>query len=290
MKTPLSLKAGNSFIIKFLIISGILFFSFLPFYKASAQGNLMIMPKRMVFEGPKRSGELSLANTGKDTTRYEISLIHYRMKEDGSMEELKKEDSSILFADKNVRFFPRSVVLAPNEAQTVRIQLMQSSKLSEGEYRSHLYFRAVPNPKPLGETQLNKDTSGIRFNMKPVFGISIPVIIRIGESTAKVDISKTSFVMADGKTAFVKLQLNRSGNMSVYGDLTVDHISPEGKVIRVATQKGMAVYTPNDVRYVKISLDTTAGINYSTGRLHVVYQAQENVNQNNIAQTEVFLH
>ena len=35
-----------------------------------AQGNLLITPRRVVFEGTKRSMDLNLANTGQDSATY----------------------------------------------------------------------------------------------------------------------------------------------------------------------------------------------------------------------------
>lgn len=263
--------------------------SFLPL-QGVAQGDLMIMPKRLVFEGRKKAGELSLVNTGKDTARYEITLVHYHMKEDGTMVELKGSDSTFLKADKFIRFFPRSVVLAPNEAQTVRMQVINSGKMTDGEYRSHFYFRAVPNPDPHAYKPGKKDSTAITFRLKPIFGISVPVIIKVGESTAKAGLDNASFENKAGKAPLVKATLTRTGNMSLYGDITVDYISPDGVVTKVAAVKGIAVYTPIEQRHVKIPLNTITGVDYSKGKLHVVYQAQENVNQNNIAQSEVYLH
>jgi hypothetical protein len=255
----------------------------------TAQGNLLIVPKRIVFEGATRYGELHLANTGSDTARYTISLIHYRMKEDGTLEELQGNDSAILFADAFVRFFPRSVVLAPNESQTVRIQLTQTDKLKQGEYRSHLYFRAVANEKPLGEVAIKKkDSAAITISLKPVFGISVPVIVRSGASTTQVGIAHCAFVAS--ATPYVKMTLLREGNMSFYGDISIDHIAIDGSVTRVAELKGSAVYTPLHQRQVNVSLNLQKGVDYSKGKLHIVYKAQENLNQTSIAQTEILLN
>src|SRR5437868_5880944 len=118
--------------------------SFLTASKLSAQGNLLITPKRVVFEGNKRSEELNLANIGKDTATYIISFIQYRMEEDGKFVKITQPDPGQNFADKNLRFFPRTVTLGPNEAQTVKVQLTKANDLAPGEYRSHLYFRASP--------------------------------------------------------------------------------------------------------------------------------------------------
>jgi len=237
----------------------------------TAQGNLLLTPKRIVFEGAKRSEELNLVNTGKDTARYVISFVQIRMKQDGSFETILQPDSAQFFADKNLRYFPRSVTLAPNEAQTVKVQFSKKNELEPGEYRSHLYFRSVPNQLPLGEPEIPKDTTGISIKITPIFGFSIPVIIRVGENSAAVSLSHISVQIKNDSVATAALLINRSGNMSVYGDISVDHTSPEGKVTRVGTIKGLAVYTPNTNRYLKVALNKSSGIDYRSGRLHIVY-------------------
>ncbi|HEX8313587.1 MAG TPA: hypothetical protein VF609_01260, partial [Flavisolibacter sp.] len=226
---------------------------------AIAQGDLLVTPKRVVFEGSKRSEELNLANIGKDTATFVISFIQIRMKNDGAFEKISEPDSGQLFADKNIRFFPRTVTLAPNEAQTVKVQITKTAQLAAGEYRSHLYFRAVPKEKPLGEKQPEKDSS-ISVRLVPVFGISMPVIIRVGESTADVGFSGTSLELTKDQAPSLKLTLNRTGNMSVYGDLSVNHISSEGKTTPIGSVKGLAVYTPNASRQFRLLLNNTAGI------------------------------
>ncbi|WP_121357444.1 fimbrial biogenesis chaperone [Flavisolibacter nicotianae] len=268
------------------------FFTFLtvvPSLKATAQGDLLIAPKRTVFEGRERYKELNVSNIGKDTARYEISLIHYRMKEDGSLEKLSAQDSGILFADSFVRFFPRMVTLSPGESQVVRLQLTQTSAMSNGEYRSHLYFRSVPKQKPLGEIETKKtDSNTFSIKLNAVFGIAVPVIIRVGETTMKVGLSNCSFDKSGLPS--VKMTLERVGNMSCYGDITIDHVATSGTVTRVAELKGIAVYTPLEKRQVKLALHPIPGIDYTTGKLHVVYTAKENLSQNSIAQTEVYLN
>ena len=173
-----------------------------------AQGNLMVFPKRVVFEGLKRSQELNLANTGADTARYVISFVNYRMKGNGEFEEITQPDSGQNFADKYIRFFPRSVVLPPNEAQIVRVQVIKNNQMSAGEYRSHLYFRALPAEKPLGEKDI-KDTASISIKLLPIFGMTIPVIVRVGESTAQVNISDISFQIVNDTLPIMSMTFNR---------------------------------------------------------------------------------
>jgi hypothetical protein len=238
----------------------------------SAQGDLLIMPKRVTFEGSKRSEDLNLANVGKDSATYVISFIQIRMKDDGSFEKITQPDSAQNFADKNLRFFPRTVTLAPNEAQTVKVQVSKKNELAPGEYRSHLYFRAVPKEKPLGEPDPEDSTISIR--LIPIYGISIPVIMRLGENNAAVTFSNKAFHLVNDTVPVINVTLNRRGNMSVYGDVSVDHIAYNGKVTSVGKVKGLAVYTPNKLRNLQVQLDKVRGINYHSGKLHITYSDQ----------------
>jgi P pilus assembly chaperone PapD len=257
--------------------------------KSFAQGDLLLYPKRIVFEGPRRSQVLNIANTGKDTVRYLISVVQMRMKEDGSFESIGQPDSAQHFADKNFRFFPRNVVLGPNESQTVKMQLVNTDQLEPGEYRSHLYFRAEPEKQPLGEEAAAKDTSSISVRLVAVFGISIPVIIRVGEITSKVSFSDVSLKMEKDSIPALKIAFNRMGNMSAYGDVSVDHISLQGKVTRIGLAKGMALYTPNVVRYFNLSLDKNAGVDFHKGKLYIAYTTQPDAKSVKIAETELML-
>jgi P pilus assembly chaperone PapD len=261
---------------------------FIPLFFAvsiqiQAQGNLLVTPRRVVFDSKKKIQELNLANTGKDTARYVISIIDIRMKEDGSFEQITEPDSGQLFAGKQLRIFPRSVVLAPNEAQVIKVQVTKSEQLEPGEYRSHIYFRAVPSKKPLGEEEAADNSKEIAVRLTPVFGISIPVIIRSGASDTKVNISDISLETIDQEAPKLNLKFNRTGNMSVYGDLTVNFIPPKGKTKQVASIKGIAIYTPNTARNLHVDLDKTSGIDYRSGKFQIVYKNQKDAGSDILA-------
>jgi len=247
----------------------------------------MITPRRVVFEGAKKSIDLNLANIGQDTATYAISMVQIRMKEDGGFETITDPDPGQRFADRFVRFFPRSVTLGPNEAQAVKIQLIRSNELEPGEYRSHFYFRSIPKISPLGEKEEAKDTTSISVMLTPVFGITIPVIIRVGESTAKVTLSDLGFEIVNDTIPRFSMVFNRSGNMSVFGDLTVDHISTQGKITRVGMANGVAVYTPNTKRRFQFNLNKVPGVDFRTGTLRVIYTASSDVKPVRLAEKEL---
>ena len=273
-----------------VLLAGMIFIWSFPPIPVLAQGNLLITPRRVVFEGSKRSVDLNLANTGQDSATYAISLIQIRMKDDGGFETITEPDPGQKFADKNIRFFPRSVTLGPNEAQVVKAQVIRSNELAPGEYRSHFYFRAVPKARPLGEEEAISDSTTISVKLTPVFGITIPAIIRVGENNAQVTLSGSSFQMVNDTVPRVTLTFNRTGNMSVYGDLAVDHISPEGKITRVGVANGVAVYTPNTLRRFQFNLNKVPGIDYKSGTLRIIYSAPSDVKPSRYAETELSLH
>ncbi|MGA9190078.1 MAG: hypothetical protein WB014_16265 [Methanosarcina sp.] len=253
-----------------------------------SQGNLLVTPKRLVFEGVKRSADLNIANIGKDTATYAISFVQIRMNEDGSFEQITTPDEGQLFADKNLRFFPRSVTLAPNESQVIKVQLLKQNQLSAGEYRSHIYFRAVPKRQALGEKEKLIDSTAIAIRLTPIFGITIPAIIRIGEPDVQVTLSELAFVHTGDGSPALDLKFNRTGKYSVYGDLAVDHVAPDGTVTRIGVANGLAVYTPTHARRFQLVL-ASARVNYEAGKLMVTFSAPSDVKPERYAEAELIL-
>lgn len=254
-----------------------------------AQGDLLITPRRVVFEGNKRVEELNLSNTGRDTSVYNVSFVQYRMADDGTFQEITEPDPGQNFADKNLRFFPRTVTLAPGEAQTVRMQVLNRERLAPGEYRSHVYFRSVPKEGALGLDNADADTSALSIRIIPIFGITIPIIIRVGESDTRVAISDVALQKVDDSTNVVAFTFNREGNMSAYGDVRVTHISPEGTNTLLGAVNGVAVYTPNKKRNFQVLIDRAVLVNLKSGSLKVEYLSQSDRNPAKLAEASINL-
>lgn len=257
-----------------------------------AQGNLLVTPNRIVFEGQQKIQELNLANTGTDTASYQISFMEIRMKEDGTFEQINEPDSGQHFASTYLRLFPRSVTLAPNEAQSVKVQLSRSAQIPPGEYRSHLYFRAEPQDNPSGNRKTSGDSAAISVTLTPVFGITIPAIIRIGIPDTRVSLSDLSLSFNEA-IPLLQAVFHREGDMSVYGDIRIEHISPKGTVTTAGLLKGVAVYTPTPQRKMNIRLNNTGDIDYHTGSLRIVYTEhteQSKTPPKELATAELALH
>jgi hypothetical protein len=212
-------------------------------------GGLLVAPTRLVFEGSQRAGQLTLVNTGTQTATYRISLIRLRMLETGEFREVQEPDSAERFADTLVRFSPRRVELPPGVPQTVRLQLRLPADLPPGEYRSHMLFRAVPVSAP-EESVRSEPVTGLQMTLRAVYGVSVPIIVRQGALVAGLSLSDPRVETVPGAEppAQLAVTLNRTGDRSVYGDLTAVLVREGRPDLVVGVARGLAVYTPNTRR------------------------------------------
>jgi len=210
-------------------------------------GDLLVAPTRIVLNG-SRGAEIVLSNIGDEVATYRVSVELRRMKEDGTLEDVAAANDKEKTAQGMILYAPRRVTIAPNEPQTIRISARAPQGLPDGEYRAHLLFRAVPPPRPVSAP---KEVKGIAFELIPIYGVTIPVVIRMGNLQAKVGIANVQLANQNGKPA-VALDLVRAGDRSVFGDVRV--FKP-GVKDPIAIQRGVAVYTEIGSRHVVIPLN-----------------------------------
>lgn len=240
--------------------------------RAQGLGDLLIWPTRIVFSGRMRSAEVTLINRGTGPATYRISFENMRMTDEGRLEVIEEPAADAPFADKFLRYSPRQVVLGPGAEQTVRLLVRKPRDLAHGEYRSHLLFRAVP-PPTTGDDIEALEEGEIRINLIPIYGVSIPVIVRHGELSASVTISDVALRPPRNGQGLPRLfmRLNRSGDASVYGDFKVSFTAAGGTPTDVGLVRGIAVYTPNQSRTFEFTLQPPEGLKLERGRLEVVY-------------------
>ena len=230
---------------------------------------------RVVFDGPKRTAELSLLNIGDKPATYRISFIHQRMNEDGKLEEIKTGGPGEQFVDDLVRFTPRQVVLEPRVAQVVRLQLRLPAALDTGEYRSHLLFRAVPVAGTSSETTAPATAQqGVSIKITPIYGVSIPVIVRHGATSATAALANLKLQTGPVGVPLISGRINRMGNRSVYGDMQVAFAAHGGAFKPIGRVGGVAVYTPNAGRNFLLKLTPPEGLELRNGALRVTYRQQ----------------
>lgn len=258
--------------------------------KLSAQGDLLVSPVRVVFEGNKQKEEISLVNVGNDTATYSVSFLQYSMTENGSFIQIEKPEPDQMFADPFLRIFPRQVTLAPREAQVIRLQLRKKSDMAQGEYRSHLYFRSEKENRPLGSQPVLADSSLMSVQITPVFGITIPIIIRTGEVKVASTLSDLKLEIKNDTLSYLNFVINRSGNISVYGDISAEYISQGGKTKEIGIIKGIAVYTTTNKRIVTVRLTNINDINLKSGKIKVKFSSPADSKKELYAEKELVLN
>lgn len=247
--------------------------SFTPIATSYAGSNLLVTPTRVVFDKRTRSAQVTLMNQGNETGNYRISFIRQNMTEDGRFVAVKEGEAG-KFSDEMIRYSPRQVTLEPGQPQVVRLLLRKPRNLEEGEYRSHMLFQALPNPKKTNVEKLtSKKDNTISVELVPIVGISIPVIVRHGNVAGTVSLSDVKFVKSGNqkdKTS-VSVLMTRSGNGSVYGDFKAVFTSSSAQSVVIGQAIGVAVYSPNTKRRFHIPLQIPPNFNLAGGELHITF-------------------
>ena len=210
-------------------------------------GDLLVAPTRIVLNG-SRGTEIVLSNIGDDVATYRVSVELRRMKPDGMLEDVAEANDREKTAQAMILYAPRRVTIAPNQTQTIRIAARAPAGLPDGEYRAHLLFRAVPPPRPVAP---QAQVKGVSLELIPIYGVTIPVVVRLGNLQAKVAIANVALASSDGKPA-VALELTRVGDRSVFGEVRV---FKAGIKEPIAIQRGVAIYTEIKTRHMVIPLN-----------------------------------
>lgn len=238
------------------------------------EANVTVNPTRLILENGQRSATIKLINPDDQTATYRVSLINLEMNQSGDIEELETADSSekrleSYYAEDLLRYSPRQVVLPPRQAQIVRVQLMLPPGLEAGEYRAHMLFQEISTQSDVE----NDGETGINIALRAIYGVSIPIIVRQGETWAELEMSDLK-LRENRETGIPELSLtiNRSGNQSEYGDIEVSFTDDSGEKTLIAAVRGTAIYTDVEKRDYKIGLKNTEDIVLEDGVLEVVYK------------------
>jgi hypothetical protein len=238
-----------------------------------AQG-VSVAPSRIVLDGKTRAATVFLSNRSEEAETYRISLAYFTMSEDGV---LLREDSLATmapeYAGSVLRYSPRRVVIPAGGTQTVRLLVRRPrDRVVDGrEFRAHLSVCSVPTVPRLKEVEEQQPEleADDQFTVRPVASVEtlVPVIVRFGLPEATLTISDAAI----DPTGPVQFRLNRSGERSLYGNLTVIHRDPMGNETQLYFGRGVAVYTPNPSRLFTIA-SPDPGLDLSRGRVVVDYQ------------------
>ncbi len=216
---------------------------------AMAAGDLLVAPTRVILDG-SRGTEVVLNNIGAEPATYRISLEIKRMTAEGGLDEIAEEDArpAERTALDMIAFSPRRVTLPPNQPQVVRVGVRVPEGTAPGEYRAHMLFRAVPDATAAATGDAKPAGEGVSIALTPIYGITIPVIVRVGDLGAEAAIGEAWVSETRDGPAF-NFDLSRTGNRSVYGDIEVTR---PGTAEPLLVARGIAVYPEVGARKVSL--------------------------------------
>ena len=213
-------------------------------------GDLLVAPTRIVLDG-RKGAEIVLNNIGEEPATYRVSVEFRRMGEDGALADVAQPTATDKTAADMIIYAPRKVTLAPHEPQAIRIAARPPEGLPDGEYRVHMLFRAIPPANPVVQASAPDPEKGLRFQLTPIYGVTIPVIVRLGNLQATAGIANVHLDKKDGAPV-VAVDLSRSGSRSTFGDVRV---LKAGVKDPIALQKAVAVYTEVNTRHVSVPVN-----------------------------------
>ncbi len=216
---------------------------------AHAAGDLLIAPTRVVLDS-RRGTEVILNNIGSEEATYRISLELRRMNDQGRLDDVEvananeKEKAAL----EVIRFAPRRVTLPPNQPQSIRIGLQPSETLPDGEYRAHMLFRAIP--KTPAATDAQAATNELKIQLIPIYGITIPVIVRKGNLQGTAALANLR-IGKDETGPTLEFDMVRKGDRSVFGEIRV---TKPGVAEPIWMEKGIAIYPEVTSRTVSLNM------------------------------------
>lgn len=250
-----------------------------PEGSVGGMGDINLYPRRVVLQGRDRITTVGLYNRASAEGNYEIELSDRMMLTSGELVDLAEVGDGaarnrLKSATEMLRWSPRRIALPPNESQTIRIMARIPPELPPGEYRTH--FSVMQVPAGAGEGVSIEQASGQRkggsigVRIVPRFGISIPVIVRVGETTLETGLRDLVVKAIGGGRSAVTFTITRSGTRSAFGNITV---APAGSGKAIATIKGVGVYPEIDERFMTVPIDPEAPVSaFARGaRLTVTY-------------------
>lgn len=239
--------------------------------RSLAAGGISIAPTRIVMDGNSRIATIYLSNKGDQAATFRVMLRDKHMLESGQIVQLPEGESEINSATPFIRYSPRKVLIPAHGNQTIRLKMRNPSDgaLPRGEYRTHLVFQSIPEPKT--------PTSDQNIQTMAIIETAIPIIVRRLGPEAEIALSEawidTTNIADKGPT--LNIDLIRGGERSVYGDLSVFARNRSGDLDEIGLVSGLAVYYPTGRRQLSIPLKASADLLAAATELLIGYTETE---------------
>lgn len=205
-----------------------------------AQG-VLVAPHAVIIDHRSRSGSLSLYNPGTEPAEVSLSTFYgYPVTDSAGEFELRTvdaPDSTYPSAAAWIEAFPKRMVLAPRERQTVRLLARPPANLGDGEYWARLVVSAKAGVVPVRGLA---DSSGVTVGLSLEVRTVLPVQYRKGRVFTGVRLTGLAAGI-EGDSLAVRPHLTRVGNGAYLGTLRAVLRDSTGRVV-ASLASPLAVY------------------------------------------------
>jgi hypothetical protein len=146
-----------------------------------------------------------------------------------------------------------------------------------------MLFRAIPRPRPISE-EVQAPTDGLSIRLTPIYGVTIPIIVRQGNLSATAAISGVR-IAEEGEARGIRFELSRAGDRSTYGEILITRPGVDTPLVRA---RGVAVYDEVEVRTVTFAINP-AFQGPLEGPVRIQYREPNSAGGGVIAETQLVL-
>lgn len=192
---------------------------------------VLVSPLAIFMDTRTRTAEVMLANTSTYTEEVTVDLRYGFSTTDTSESPMvpsfapESIAADAPSAARFIRVFPRRVVLAPGQSQTVRLFASASPTLADGEY----WARFLATAKRLPDT--TKASDGVQVGVSFAIVTSIPLWYRKGTAWTGIGVD-TLTASAASDTLRARVVLARSGNAAWLGTTTFALLDARQRTVR----------------------------------------------------------
>jgi hypothetical protein len=214
------------------------FFLLVCITTSAVHAQITIAPTNLFIDNASKFGTYMVINNSNEPQ--EVSIDFYfgyaETSKDGKRTNLAEGDSlaeGYSFKDaysitNNIRAFPKTFVLQPNQRQVVRIRVSAPNTLTDGTYWSRIETTSSPESPPIEVTSTDEVTANVGYIIKQVTSL----YYKVGDVSTGIEINQIrTEVLKDSGKLDVLTDFSRTGNSPFLGSITASLMDQNGKTI-----------------------------------------------------------
>lgn len=195
----------------------------------TVKAQVTIAPTNLYIDDNVNFGTYMVLNNSDESQEVSIDfLFGYTINDESGNKTVVTSDSLLseqYSIANNVRAFPRSFTLPPNQRQTVRLRVIPSGLENDGTYWARIRTSAVPVSPPIELTSQDAVTAQVGIVIEQVTGL----FYKKGTVTTGIEIESIDHVEKD-ETLDILVGYNRTGNSPFLGTITAELLNADNTV------------------------------------------------------------